>query len=125
MPQVPYLTMLDKYNVWNFSLLVILLVVLAILNRLPGTSQEKRDLDNTVFFVFAGITLALNVLFTVRSYLARTDELKQLGMNSKQLDRRNGKPKSKRAIYVSKKDVQDADSVAIDEPYLTYGKKQD
>ena len=122
-PQVAYLTILDKYNLSAFTLLVLLLVAVSVLRNVGLVEATARSVDTIMFWVFVGLTAVLNIFFMVYGLLARQAQLKQLSMNTKELYKVLGNPKAESPIRITLDDsLTDADSQVTGDPYVSFAK---
>lgn len=85
LPNVPYLTLLDKYNMSSFTMVVILLAVMSLLRNLPLTAARRNELDDILFYVFLGLLVVMNGYFGLSSIWARRRELLKLRYNTEKL----------------------------------------
>ena len=123
MPQVAYLTVLDKYNLGAFTLVVVLLVAVSVLQHSGFTDDRAREVDIILFWVFVGLTVILNIFFVIYGYVVRQTQLKQLKMDTRQLYKVYGNPKKEAPIRIQTKDKMTAsDKDMTGDPYISFSK---
>ena len=113
LPQVPYLTLLDKYNLTCFTLVVLLLVVVAVIKTIPVSDAVRAEADVYTFICFVSIIVIMNIVYLLLAFIARAKELTKLKMTSTELKKYSWSRESITATAgdVSKdsKQVQDGD----------------
>lgn len=82
---MPYLTLLDKYNLTCFSLVVLLLGAVALLKIIPMEESLRTEVDVYFCICFIACIAALNVGFCILAVRARNKELQKLKMSSSDL----------------------------------------
>ena len=102
---MPYLTLLDQYNMSSFTLVVILLAVMSLLRNLDLSAARRNELDDILFYVFLGILIVMNGYFGAMSVISRRKELQKLKYNTAQLAKLTGNEKTQGPLIAKHEDA--------------------
>ena len=106
LPNVSYLTILDKYTFIVFTLCCALLGVVSYIGVANVTDEQRVKYDKWCLYSYVSALTAIQVLFWIYGFLARREQLEQLDMGEMELKKKNY-VKMDIPINVGKKGVLD------------------
>ena len=120
LPMTPYLTLLDKYTLASFLYLTVVLCTISVLARADMDMDQRIKADNVLFFVSAGIVLAIQLWFFVSGYAKQRTELAKLKMSMVELDDKNsGEDDSPVNVYGASQ-MRDCETSHKGDPFCSF-----